>query len=757
MTKIFFGKFNRQYPEQFEDKFYAAGEQNSSWYGGIKPGDIVFPIYSSKISEIWKVREYTNFENRINEDGVVTFDLLIKLNKPISIQQFIKYPYFNFDLNLLNKVTKATKGCGFFEIQLTDDAPKEITMFDFTKERRVYISYEKTNNFEPKEKDINVKLNSSNEIISIDVFQNSDWQVDEPLQSLYNSKNPKKYSLDELLIFALDEAKNKAKYLKIVLEDLKGKRCFIVDHPVHLYDNILVGRRKTPRKGESNNKNEVPNESENESESIMDEIMADYHKYAKILEFNPNIILYGPPGTGKTFTTKRIIESFEMKNEGHYEPYENIEKEKRVQFVTFHQSYSYEEFIEGIRPNLDDENGELSYKIDDGIFKTFVQAASTQFYKNEIQMEQLKLIQSSSRVWKVSLGRRNEDEIYDFCKKNKHISVGFLYGKDLTEKDYDEIYNHLSLERDTDDENPKQNASSLNNIVNEMLIGDLVLIYDGPETIRDIGIITTDYEYKETYDYQHTRKVVWLKEFEEPHNIHEMNGQKRLTLKSVYELPRITVSDILEILSEDVDELITTNGKSKPYYFIIDEINRGNISKIFGELITLIEKDKRNEIKTILPYSKKPFTIPENVYIIGTMNTADRSIALLDTALRRRFAFIELEPDPNIFTKDYLELSVKVNDSILLDQLLIHLNEGIQEHLGRDYRIGHAYFMGIISIEDLYNTWYYKILPLLMEYFYQEYKTINQVIGNSFITEQGVVQYLSIDEFEQAIIQLIEG
>lgn len=162
-----------------------------------------------------------------------------------------------------------------------------------------------------------------------------------------------------------------------------------------------------------------------------------------------------------------------------------------------------------------------------------------------------------------------------------------------------------------------------------------------------------------------------------------------------------------------------------------------------------------------MPYSKKSFTIPENLYIIGTMNTADRSIAMLDTALRRRFSFLEVEPDPSIFIKPYLNISSRVNNSIELDKLLDALNKRIQKHLDRDHRIGHAYFMDIITLEDLYKTWYYKILPLLMEYFYQDFETIKEIIGSKFLDEYGNVNYLSIkpnnhqySEFEQAIMAI---
>ncbi|MGE8205372.1 AAA family ATPase [Heyndrickxia sp. NPDC080065] len=763
MQKIFFGKFGKEKPEQIEEKFYAAGPEGNTWYGGIEPRDLVFPIFNSQINALWKVKEYGEKPNNIHKEDnwAVLFDEVKVFKNPITVQKFIKYPYFEYDINLLNKISKATKGCGFFELTLSNDAPNNPINFLFESERKIFISLENTL-LEPKEKDLNILINSDSRIDSINIFQNGLWEPYSPLQNLYDQKNQIKYSLKELLKYAKEEAPNKEKYLKSVLSELDDKGYFIVDNPIQFYDNLLVGRRVTPRnpliemEGSEELKDNMPDDLDDNFEEL-----DEYKIYANLLEYNPNLILYGPPGTGKTYATKKIIECFESKRNNNYVKFETVEKEERVKFVTFHQSYSYEEFIEGIRPQLSSEDqNDLKYKIEDGILKEFVESASTQLLKADIHSDEIQLIRDSSKIWKVSLGQRNSENIYKECKGQKVIAVGWLDDQNLTDFSYDDIFLSLNKERSDDEPEPLQDSSSLDNLVNQMSIGDIVLIYDGRSTIRDIGIIKSDYKYNTKLTYPHTREVTWIKEFEKPVDIYELNGRKNLTLKTIYELSRITISDVLKLVhGENKDKLQVSSNEIKPYYLIIDEINRGNVSKIFGELITLIEKDKRDSVFVTLPYSKKPFTIPENLYIIGTMNTADRSISMLDTALRRRFVFKEVEPDPTIFIKPFLNISSKVNNSVELDKLLDVLNKKITYHLDRDHRIGHSYFMDIITLEDLYKAWNYKIIPLLMEYFYHDSKTIKEIIGTGFFNDYGGIKFLSmkshrdqLSDFEQAIM-----
>lgn len=295
------------------------------------------------------------------------------------------------------------------------------------------------------------------------------------------------------------------------------------------------------------------------------------------------------------------------------------EKINKIEFVTFHPSFGYEEFIEGLRPNTD-ENGSLTFHIHDGIFKQFAQRACNILFK-------------------------------------------------------------------------------------------------------EAGI-----------DKQ------WLPEGNIPK------------------------------LDDGEKERIREMAPTVPFYLVIDEINRGDISRIFGELITLLEADKRygeaNEITTTLPYSKTSFAIPPNLYLIGTMNTADKSIALVDTALRRRFGFIEMMPDYELLGRLFANVPEEVKAvAELATSFLEEINTRIRNRYDRDHQIGHSYLVPLKdsttrdgAIEILHSAWYYEILPLLQEYFYDSPKKLHEVIGDAFVSVEGDHSFCFRDELsgEQFLIA-IEG
>lgn len=219
--------------------------------------------------------------------------------------------------------------------------------------------------------------------------------------------------------------------------------------------------------------------------------------------------------------------------------------------------------------------------------------------------------------------------------------------------------------------------------------------------------------------------------------------------------PKLADSEVAYEIEEGVFQKLCNRARNdlrNNYAIFIDEINRGNVSSVFGELITLIEEDKRegeaNEIKVTLPYSKKHFSVPRNLYIIGTMNTADRSVEALDTALRRRFSFVEMNPKPEMLSLDEFKCA-----DINLEVILSKINDRLEKLLDKDYCIGHSYFMTIKNkqepLEELKLIFQNKILPLLQEYFYGDWGKIRLVVGKEFVEKkENGVDFLDADNQE---------
>ena len=437
-----------------------------------------------------------------------------------------------------------------------------------------------------------------------------------------------------------------------------------------------------------------------------------------------NTILYGPPGTGKTYNTVvyavAIIENKTVeaiKDEPYstvFERYNKYKADGLIEFTTFHQSYGYEEFIEGIKPimdNTDDEQADIQYQVTSGLFKSFCDKAGSPILK---QAKTDIGLNASPTIWKVSLEGTGENPTRTECMANGHIRVGYdSYGKDITSET-----NFV-----------EGGKNVVNAFISKMKIGDIVLSCHSSTTIDAIGVVTGDYEWHEEYEhYKRLRKVNWVVKGIK-HDITAINGGSTLTLASVYKL-NIALADIMEIIAKEASTT-KVEDKKKNYVFVIDEINRGNISKIFGELITLIESSKRigqpEGMKAKLPYSQQLFGVPDNVYIIGTMNTADRSIATIDTALRRRFRFKEMLPDAEV-------LKGIVVEDISIAEMLVRMNKRISVLYDREHTIGHAYFIPLkenSTVEQLAEIFENAIVPLLQEYFYEDYEKIRLVLGDN--------------------------
>ena len=451
-----------------------------------------------------------------------------------------------------------------------------------------------------------------------------------------------------------------------------------------------------------------------------------------------NTILYGPPGTGKTYNTVMyavaIIENKkleEIKKENYTEVIDRYNKYKEdglIEFTTFHQSYGYEEFIEGIKPVIhsdEEDETDIQYEVVPGLFKKFCDIAG----KPILRKEKCDIgINESPTIWKISLEGSGENSTRTECMKNEHIRIGYdEYGREITNLFKGAAGRHI-----------------LNYFINDMSIGDIVMSCYDCNTVDAIGVVTGEYEWHDEYaQYKRLRKVNWIvKGIKE--NIIKINNGSRLSNPTVYKL-RMDLSDVMEIIEKYSKNTIEVEEKKKNHVFIIDEINRGNISKIFGELITLIEPTKRigqtEGQKVRLPYSQKLFGVPNNVYLIGTMNTADRSIATIDTALRRRFNFKEMLPDAEVLDGIYVE-DVSIKD------IFIKMNKRITVLFDREHTLGHAYFLplkGAPTIETLANIFENSIIPLLQEYFYEDYEKIRMVLGDNQKDSEDK-QFITIEE-----------
>ena len=425
-----------------------------------------------------------------------------------------------------------------------------------------------------------------------------------------------------------------------------------------------------------------------------------------------NTILYGPPGTGKTFRTSRnaveIVESSVPEGrKALMVRYSELQKIGRISFVTFHQSYSYEDFIEGLRPVLDTESESQSatYEVRSGVLKD---CATDAFFA---------LLQP----------------IASRSKQNLPSKVRF---DDL----WNAFLNHVDNERKQEYEvNPrsryqitraKRGGVNGINVATGMIkwsyacgkpIGKLVWDALGernnvtPQDVKAVVEVGAHYTFITAvlHELQRLRKTL---------TVTPNLPQKPLVLSVIDREERV-----LDYLTsgEDSGYRINPDRESWPrYVLIIDEINRGNISKILGELITLLEDDKRigepNELIVTLPYSREKFGLPPNLHIIGTMNTADKSIALVDLALRRRFEFEELRPD--------FSASVCTGLSDEMRTALVGLNQRISLRKDRDHRIGHAYFINVNDTTSFNRVFERKIVPLLGEYFHGDWEGLRWVL-----------------------------
>lgn len=468
-----------------------------------------------------------------------------------------------------------------------------------------------------------------------------------------------------------------------------------------------------------------------------------------------NLILYGPPGTGKTYRT--ALEAVKLCDADADYPetpagrsalmarYRELEAEKRIAFVTFHQNYDYETFVEGLRPETgDSEGGSVGFRLEAraGIFREICALADQARTRTAPSASSAGYDFSGRRFWKMGQGAiGTEDDVYDAAIANNYITLGWGGSIDWSPEQFStlEAIKTEWLAKNPDDKTPS-NWTQTWPFRCEMKVGDIVIVPYGNTAFRAIAEVTGDYWFEPSAEgyYAHRRNVRWLLTLDDPLPLDTI-VDGNFTMRTLYSVPskRVNLAAVGRLIAGDSDDDASrpNGGTHDQFVLIIDEINRANISKVFGELITLIEPDKRfgmpNEITLTLPYSKKrDFGVPANLHIIGTMNTADRSIALLDTALRRRFVFRELAPDPGLLTDASRETGID------LVRVLTTINQRIEYLIDREHRIGHAFFIGCDSAEKVHATMHDKVIPLLQEYFFEDWSRIAAVLGSGFIGHQ---------------------
>ncbi|CCB80787.1 McrB family protein [Helicobacter bizzozeronii] len=535
-----------------------------------------------------------------------------------------------------------------------------------------------------------------------------------------------------------------------------------------------------------------------------------------------NQILYGPPGTGKTYQTinkaleilgfkddeaiknelKRVGKSIDGDERIRAKAlFDHYKEEGRIEFVTFHQSYSYEEFVEGIRPDVDKDvdkdkgDRQVVYRVKDGIFKKICERAR-EVLKNQFAQETNDVPNQMESHMVAKEGYKEDMDyldqlIHDFAEDVKKIirSEGKFVLCD-GKKEY------VTIRKVSDDEKGASKITGKEVTKYSFKLGGS--IKEGTQGLAR-HMIERDYFNFKSGKIKRLQDIQpWGKSKREYHG----NAQYYYPLyKKIYEYERdhfkAHPKPLQPSLSiEDSKKKVSQNkGMSKQkeipnYILIIDEINRGNLASILGEIITLIEPSKRlgnsEELKVILPYSqgqkkkkdkkkkdqdqdgqnenmeevegeeeeKELFGVPNNLYIIGTMNTADKNIALMDTALRRRFTFVEMMSKP-----DELKNRIKDKDNqdtgISLETLLRVMNKRIEFLLDRHHTIGHTYFLGLETLEDLQECFANKIIPLLQEYFYDDYAKIDIVLnGNGMLKGEKVQDVITKDKAVKVVDKL---
>ena len=604
-------------------------------------------------------------KSKYEEDNTFTYSVRQKANKGAELNYFIGTERSKYFSTTFWFIPVAYPGSSGDLINLVFD-------LRFKEGFEFFIQFNQTKNPSGKQNEYALELIRNIKTRIEGKFQNTHYAPEQNKMEFFAIYSPRKYNGFIEIINDLNDLLSKI--VPIVNEEIDKLKNIYSDFIAHRFTSSEQ-MKMFEKMQERFEKYKIIEEMEEELE---EEDFAPLNYFSEST-FPLNQILYGPPGTGKTYNT--INKALEIINEDEVKQldfndrkavkdlFDKKLKEGQIMFTTFHQSMSYEDFIEGIKPEIEEdaEGGKtVIYEVKKGIFKQIAEEARKIRYQSEETSKQYTFDDAWNKLIEL---------VKDKISKKTLLKIGsWEYG--LSSKDS--------------------------------------LKYSSVNSPSQYTFTITKQNILDSYHKKIARP----------------SGAFQKDMNEIVEFMKTEFQ-----LADYVEENEISNKieqTPKPYVLIIDEINRGNVSQIFGELITLIEEDKRlgkNEaLEVILPYSKEKFGVPSNLHIIGTMNTADRSVEALDTALRRRFSFVEMMPE-------YESLNKIQFDDFHLGELLKTINSRIEALLDRDHTIGHSYFINIKpnDTEALKEAFANKIIPLLQEYFYHDYEKIALILGEGFV------------------------
>ena len=604
-------------------------------------------------------------KSKYEEDNTFTYSVRQKANKGAELNYFIGTERSKYFSTTFWFIPVAYPGSSGDLINLVFD-------LRFKEGFEFFIQFNQTKNPSGKQNEYALELIRNIKTRIEGKFQNTHYAPEQNKMEFFAIYSPRKYNGFIEIINDLNDLLSKI--VPIVNEEIDKLKNIYSDFIAHRFTSSEQ-MKMFEKMQERFEKYKIIEEMEEELE---EEDFAPLNYFSEST-FPLNQILYGPPGTGKTYNTinkaLEIINDEEVKQldfndrKAVKDLFDKKLKEGQIMFTTFHQSMSYEDFIEGIKPEIEEdaEGGKtVIYEVKKGIFKQIAEEARKIRYQSEEYVQQYTFDDAWNKLIEL---------VKDKISKKTLLKIGsWEYG--LSSKDS--------------------------------------LKYSSVNSPSQYTFTITKQNILDSYHKKIARP----------------SGAFQKDMNEIVEFMKTEFQ-----LADYVEENEISNKieqTPKPYVLIIDEINRGNVSQIFGELITLIEEDKRlgkNEaLEVILPYSKEKFGVPSNLHIIGTMNTADRSVEALDTALRRRFSFVEMMPE-------YESLNKIQFDDFHLGELLKTINSRIEALLDRDHTIGHSYFINIKpnDTEALKEAFANKIIPLLQEYFYHDYEKIALILGEGFV------------------------